>query len=311
MEHSSKSSTELGGEVILSSPPDLSKTNKKQISPAKHWCFTLNNYTQEQVDMISSKVPQICKKCVVGKELGEQKTPHLQGYMEFKAKCRPMSHFPEMPQMHWEKCKGTGQQNIDYCEKDEDVCIRHNVPDRKVRVYPCEREWQKTILRQIKEQPDDRTIHWIWSLAGGTRKTSMCKYLAVKHKAIITGGKAADVRHCISEYKKTNGITPELLLINIPRSFDPQYVSYEAFENIKDMAFFSGKYEGGMVLGNSPHLYIFANFPPDTSKMSEDRWDIVNIDNTDGVPPLTTSIPCPSGDSRVHKFHNSVWDGYL
>ena len=52
----------------------------------------------------------------------------------------------------------------------------------------------------------------------------MCKDLAVKHKALILGGKAADVRNCICEYKKDNGSTPELIVINIPRSFSADYV---------------------------------------------------------------------------------------
>ncbi|AXH74817.1 MAG: putative viral replication protein [Cressdnaviricota sp.] len=275
MSSSNSSSTKREGNT---KPP-----SKKQISCAKNWCFTLNNYTEEQKKYISSIVPWICDSAIVGLELGEGGTPHLQGFMEFKKKCRPKTHFEVIPEIHWEKCKGNKRSNVEYCEKEGDVFIRHNVPEYTVRVHECEREWQTTILTQIQERADDRTIHWIWSEAGGTRKTSMCKYLAVRHNAIITGGKAADVRNCICDYKKTNGVTPELLVINIPRSFDPAYVSYEAFENIKDMCFYSGKYEGGMVVGNSPHLYIFANFAPSTSKMSEDRWDIVNIDEATDI----------------------------
>lgn len=276
---SSNSSEERGRGNTSPSP----KRRKKQISCAIHWCFTLNNYTEDEKMILSSKVPEICDVAIVGMEIGEQKgTPHLQGYMAFKNKCRPMSHFGEINRIKWTKCKGTEYQNVKYCSKENKIFISHNVPDYEIQIHACERDWQKTILKQIQERPCDRVIHWIWSEAGGTRKTSMCKYLTVRHNAIITGGKAADVRHSICEYYKKKNVTPRLLLINIPRSFDPQYVSYEAFENIKDMCFFSGKYEGGMVVGNSPHLYIFANFAPDTSKMSLDRWDIVNIDGDVG-----------------------------
>ena len=56
-------------------------------------------------------------------------------------------------------------------------------------------------------------------------------------------------------------------------------MSYEAFENLKDMIFYSGKYEGGMICGNCPHLFIFSNFHPDCEKMSVDRWNIKEIIN--------------------------------
>lgn len=267
-----------GGNTIS---PSLKKTcMKKQISCAKNWCFTLNNYTEAELSSISSIVPEICTLAIVAKEVGESGTPHLQGFCAFKIKCRPMSHdFPK--RMHWEKCKGSAAQNEAYCSKDGDVVLRHGFP-KPIFVHPCERQWQQDILKAIKQEPDDRVINWIWSREGGTRKTSMCKYLAVKHKAVILGGKAADVRNAICDYAKTNGQTPELIVINIPKSFDPTYVSYEAFENIKDMCFYSGKYEGGMVVGNSPHLFIFANFAPNTKKMTtQGRWNIVNIDVED------------------------------
>ena len=76
-----------------------------------------------------------------------------------------------------------------------------------------------------------------------------------------------------------HGKTPELICVNIPRSYDTTYLSYEGLENIKDMLFYSGKYEGGMVVGNSPHLLVFANEAPDLSRLSADRWNIKNIRN--------------------------------
>jgi len=101
----------------------------------------------------------------------------------------------------------------------------------------------------------------------------------VKYGAIALSGKGNDVRNGVVNYMKENGQTPELVVFPIPRSHNVDYVSYEALENIKDMYFYSGKYEGGMVCGNCPHLIVFANQPPDTFKCSMDRWKIVNIDS--------------------------------
>lgn len=271
---SSNSSKSSGGEGNTRPPP-------KQISCSKPWILTLNNYTQEEEDLIRSIVPKVSKCYHLGYEVGEEGTPHLQGFVVFSVKCRPISHGMSK-RIHWKKMDGTVQQNYDYCSKEGKPCISggcEKYMKKEVFVYPMELDWQKDILKEIQNEPNDRVINWIWSEAGGTRKTSACKYLAVKHNAIVLGGKAADVRNAICMHLQKFGSTPGLVVINIPKSFSEEYVSYEAFENIKDMCFYSGKYEGGMVVGNSPHLYIFANFHPDVSRMtSEGRWNIVNID---------------------------------
>jgi len=121
-------------------------------------------------------------------------------------------------------------------------------------------------------------------------KTSFCKYLTVKHDAIALSGKAADMRNGVIDYVKTNKTTPELVLVPIPRSFNTDYLNYEGIENVKDMYFYSGKYEGGQVCGNPPHLIVFANEPPDQSKMSEDRWVVRNIDTVEEKEPVIPAM---------------------
>ena len=48
-------------------------------------------------------------------------------------------------------------------------------------------------------------------------------------------------------------------------------MSIAALESIKDMFFYSGKYEGGMVCGPNPHVMVFANEPPEYGILSKDR----------------------------------------
>ncbi len=261
-----------GGGVILGPP------SSKQISPSVRWIMVLNNWTEDELESIRSIVPLYCKVALIGAEVGENGTPHLQGYIEFKTKRRPKSVF-DNTRIHWEKAKGNRDQNLAYCSKDNDIKIQHPKPNIIKTISPdMLKGWQLDVLDEIKNEPDDRTIHWMWSKNGGIGKTTFLKYLVVHEDFTVLGGKAADCRNGIVEYCKTHdGATPTRIGINIPRTFGQEYVSYEAFENIKDMLFHSGKYEGGMVCGNCPHLYIFANFEPDCENLSEDRWTIREI----------------------------------
>ncbi len=56
---------------------------------AKDWVFTVNNYPNEEYDGLMAKYDvenvQI-RYIVVGKEVGESGTPHLQRFIQMKAK---------------------------------------------------------------------------------------------------------------------------------------------------------------------------------------------------------------------------------
>jgi len=271
--NSSNSSNSSKGGVILDPPL------KKQIPPSIRWCFTLNNYTLDDMDMFSSIVPIYCKKYIIGREIGEQGTPHLQGYIELKKKARPMSIFPSKS-IHWEKAIGNASQNNDYCSKDGEIFLVCGMP-RPLKPLACEnnlRPWQEKLIKIIEGEPDDREIYWCYSRSGNTGKTTFARYLHRKYNAILLSGKSADMKNSIVQYEQVNGHTPEIIIMDLPRGFDKEYLSYNGIEEIKNMFFHSGKYEGGMVDGNQPHLIIFCNEEPKFDKMSEDRWVILDIE---------------------------------
>ena len=250
-----------------------------KINPAKRWCFTLNNYTVDECEQICSICSSFCSYAVIGKEVGDQGTPHLQGYIEFKTKRRPLSVFKFTKRIKWLKSKGSREQNLEYCSKDN-LFFSIGLP-KKLKSLACENNlfpWQQTIIDIIREDPCDRAIYWFRGSKGGEGKTTFAKYLVRFHNAIILGGKCSDMKNGIIEYKKTNNDLPELIVLNIPRSFNSDYLSYTGIEEVKDMLFYSGKYEGGMIDGNCPHLIIFSNELPDLEKCSRDRWKVFDIE---------------------------------
>ncbi|AFS65303.1 replication-associated protein [Dragonfly cyclicusvirus] len=87
-------------------------------SPAIGWCFTLNNYTE-----IDEQVLQALdvKYLVYGHEVGEGGTPHLQGYLELHKKKR----FKQVKEMlgeryHIEMRRGTAAEVDAYCRKQDE-----------------------------------------------------------------------------------------------------------------------------------------------------------------------------------------------
>lgn len=90
---------------------------------ARNWCFTLNNYKEEDPDKLLA-LP--CAYIIIGKEVGDFKTPHLQGYVEFSTALRLTGLKKIDPRIHWEPRRGTREQARDYCMKDGDY-LEHGV----------------------------------------------------------------------------------------------------------------------------------------------------------------------------------------
>lgn len=254
---------------------------------AKKWIFTLNNWSDfELKSIISSIVSVVSSFYVIGEEIGEQGTPHLQGYVEMGKKIRPTEFFKNK-RIHFEKVRGSREQNMVYCKKEGK--FHTNIPE-PLKLYD---EWESECtpykyqlkIKEIINGPvASRTIYWFWEPEGNTGKSVFTKHLCLKHDALVLSGKGNDCKAAIA-YNPTNGIikkpAPKLIIFDYPRS-SMGYINYAVIEEIKNGCFFSGKYESQMFLMNKPHIIIFANEEPDYDKLSKDRWCVekIEIDQT-------------------------------
>lgn len=99
------------------------------MSQAKNWCFTLNNFNEDDLEriedigrLIGSQVEgNGIEYLVIGKETGESGTPHLQGFIQFTKKKR-MNQVKDLisTRLHAEVMRGTATQASFYCKKDGD-----------------------------------------------------------------------------------------------------------------------------------------------------------------------------------------------
>lgn len=262
------------------SPSRDNDKGKKRPALGKYWCFTFHDWEKyielDQLDRILEGLG----KYLHGKEIcPETGRVHRQGYVQFEKRMRP-SEVKALPkQIHWERCKGSAIQNTTYVTKDlTDIrgTIKYDKPLKLITPGSPGFEWESEVLEIIKKEPDDRSIYWYYENKGCRGKSSFARYLCAKEDALIVAGKPADVKFTIMKWKESKGYYPTLIIYDIPRTQEG-FVSYQLLEEVKNGCFLSTKYECGMVLMNHPHVLCFANFYPDTEKMSEDRWKITEI----------------------------------
>lgn len=88
-----------------------------EIRQHRGFCFTLNNYTEEDLEHMNETTATYL---VYGKEVGESGTRHLQGYLYYSKKASFTKVKKFLPRAHIEVQKGSCQQAIAYCKKDGD-----------------------------------------------------------------------------------------------------------------------------------------------------------------------------------------------
>jgi len=265
----------------LTSEPPAKKQKTKQPIQHKAFCFTWH-IKKEEVEacrkILIACFEKMCVEYCFQLEISPSTfSPHFQGCVFAKKKMR-YTQFGLSKRIHWEKMLGNRNQNLLYCSKDDTRCPEEGSgpwyspfckPPRQLQLEKMDKKFQLMIMELIAKEPDKRTIHWFYSHMGGVGKTETVRYLVEKHAACLLSGKGADVRNGLLTWVDQKSY-PDIVCVDIPRSH-LDYVSYEALENIKNMLFYSGKYEGGMVNGPPCHLLVFANEAPKAGALSSDR----------------------------------------
>lgn len=256
-----------------------SKARKPQPVQCYRWQFTLkaidNKGEPIEPETIYSNLINYCKEFYYQLEQGEGENGylHYQGCLSLKTKERfdTVCNIIGYNIAHVESAKNW-QALINYCMKTK---TRQNGPwshkSSFIKTIQQLNWWQEAIFEDIQNnEPDPRKIYWVWDKDGNIGKTVFCKYCAVKLGVTVIGnGKFTDMAYRIQPNVKT-------VFFSFPRTIEGK-VNYSAIEAIKDGMIDSHKYESNLKLFNIPHVYVFCNFAPDTSKLSQDRWEIIDL----------------------------------
>lgn len=266
--------------------PEAGNTKQlpQRISASKRWSFT---YFYEKgsngYDLLIEEFKKINANYIIGKEVcpttGKE---HLQGYVEFADKIRPLENgnFKKL-KIHWEKSKGNRNDNIIYCSKENNYISTFIM--KKPLIDPLAgfklRPFQKKVIDLISEEPNNRTIHWFWDDNGNSGKTSLAKHLCIHYpnSVLFVNGAGKDIKYAVSEFISNEDNYLKICIFYFTRSVE-NFISYEAIESVKDGIVFNTKYESKMSIFNSPHVVCMANFEPDYSSLSADRWNVSKVD---------------------------------
>lgn len=262
---------------------------KKRAPRYRAYMGTWNNYDDDDLEYAKEKLTFEGAEWYINEEEAPTTgTPHLQMAWRFENarswdKVKEM--FPQVAKL--QNCKDWNKAR-QYCKKTATAIAHHSSYDNLFKLDdPFEgltmKYWQIELLDYIKTKPDKRTVRWYYDDIGGCGKTTLAKKLCIDYpdEILYMGGKANDVKYGITSFiydKKTGERIRNLrvVIFDFTRSTE-NFVSYQAIEEVKNGIFYNNKYESRMVTFNHPHVIIFSNFAPDRSKLSDDRWDIIDL----------------------------------
>lgn len=128
----------------------------------RHFCFTINNWTQEELNQLKKIELKKIKYIVCGEEVGEKGTPHLQCFITWQnvkteSACRKL--LPPRAYVRHMYQHSNATASADYCKKDKKIAYEAGNPPRQ-----GSRTDLKKVVDEVKEgksirkMVDDNTI---------------------------------------------------------------------------------------------------------------------------------------------------------
>lgn len=151
--------------------------------------------------------------------------------------------------------------------------VRRNLRRNRVKIDSF-RPWQEDVERVLEGSPDPRLVHWFVDRNGSKGKSYYASHCRDQRNAfVITGGRFQDIYYAFKS-KLDGGCG--IIIFDWARGSEESF-PYRVVEAFKNGFFLSTKYESEEIIFPTPHVLIFANFAPDETQLSADRWSIKEI----------------------------------
>lgn len=271
------------GNTIPQTHDNINKTSKKN-----RWCFTFNNYTNDEYRRLVDWCNITCKYWIIGKENDLKcKTSYLQGYFNLKYQMR-FTELKKMlnPKISFRSCKGGEASNAvyysksgEYTQKGLDKYIKDiNLPVKTIQNL---RPFQIELRDYILNHKPDRKILWVYDEKGQIGKTEFLKYMNINYKIPFScGSNYSDIINIVFS-NKNYFINTDIgaVIYNFDRYTKADKISYTCMEQIADGCISNTKVNAGCFVCNYINIIVLASCHPDKSKMADYRLIIKTIDD--------------------------------
>lgn len=287
-----------------------------------NWCFTLNNFTEEDVERIKGlESNDNVVYVIAGREVGDSGTAHLQGFIKFASRVTMAQCKAAIGSNPHVELTRNVNASIEYCKKENNFfevgtfaggpgsrsdldefkeavkggmlslkeireshsevyakyprfCleyVRDHYPEKEMEMHPL-RDWQQQLNAALNLAPDDRTITFVVDVTGNSGKTWFAHYYASIHDncQVMQPGPKKDMAYALDP-------TIRVLFMDAPRSKQGEFIQYDFLEDVKNGYVFSQKYESHTKQLGKVHVVVMMNEYPDMTKLSQDRYRIVDL----------------------------------
>ena len=154
------------------------------------------------------------------------------------------------------------------------------------------RPWQ--LLCMSRWITNRRAVHWVFDLIGNTGKSFLARYMSLCGALVFSSTKKADVFNVIQKDRDCT-----YFVFDFSRC-QAEYVNYSTIEEIKNGLIFASKYDSNMFALTIPNVVVcFANFEPDLTKLSADRWVCTTVSCEPRRLPRVSMPSSSSGDGPL------------
>lgn len=153
--------------------------------------------------------------------------------------------------------------------------IRDFKPAVDIPSHPL-RVWQAKLNHDLNLPPDSRQIVFIVDFTGNSGKSWFARYYCSLHEnaQILPPTKKADMAYALE-------LGIRVLFLDCPRSKQGDYIQYDFLEELKNGFVMSNKYESFVKTFSPMHVVVLMNEKPDMTKLSSDRYKIMQLSSKD------------------------------